>query len=225
MANSPHDNVSLAAIAALGDISRNKECRLLMLQDPNGVSVVRDLLSKCSSASKVSPALLLILHLLWDEEWRQLIVDLDDPPVEIVLIRWAMFDMKEIRRKSFQVRKCSEKHPPLLLQLLMDKFHAPKGPVEAEQAELKVQELQAKQENMPNWCSLEQKTHNHLEMNCLLRRSLMCLCHLTTIGEDRFERAGILHLAACLIDVPDPDMYGGAIVTMQNYGASYGKEV
>jgi MYND finger len=39
------------------------------------------------------------------------------------------------------------------------------------------------------------------------------------------KRAGVLHLVACLIDVPDHDVYSGAIFMIQNYCANNGEEI
>lgn len=75
---------STMSMEALGSISHVKDCRTIIFQDPTGLELVSAALSSKDGAM-VSPALLLILHLLRDEEWRKPLSSVE-PRIELTYV-------------------------------------------------------------------------------------------------------------------------------------------
>ena len=121
---------SVAAMHSLSDISRVKDCRTIMYQDEAGLDLVKKGLAT-NDAELISATLLLIVHLLWDqEEWSSPISSIE-PGLILTTIRWGLFAMREIIKRA-EVRKEerselsfkdneTEKIPDSELQLETDK--------------------------------------------------------------------------------------------------------
>jgi len=72
-----------------------------MLHDPSSLSLIQHSLASTDGA-QVSNCLFLVLHLLWDHEWRDVLLQM---PLEVTCIKWAAFSMSKIIERSKQCRK------------------------------------------------------------------------------------------------------------------------
>ena len=80
-ARSQNDEISALAMSGLSAISRAKDCRQVMLQQPNdeGLKMMKEALTS-KNATKASAAMLLTHHLVWDEEWCDALKDVVPKP-------------------------------------------------------------------------------------------------------------------------------------------------
>jgi len=94
---------SIKAMESLGTISRVKDCRTIMLQDDCGLVLVKKgLLTQ--DAEMFSATALLVLHLLWDEEWAEPLSSIE-PGVALTTIRWGLFAMNSIIERAEDRKK------------------------------------------------------------------------------------------------------------------------
>eukprot|EP00985_Skeletonema_marinoi_P007387 scaffold3233_cov128-Skeletonema_marinoi.AAC.2 len=91
---------SIKAMESLGTISRVKDCRTIMLQDDCGLVLVVN--PRCRN---VFATALLVLHLLWDEEWAEPLSSIEEPGVALTTIRWGLFAMNSIIERAEDRKK------------------------------------------------------------------------------------------------------------------------
>lgn len=224
---SQHILVAEKAVGGLAAISRVKDCRLLMLQHPDGVELVKKILAS-SHGPTVSKALLLVSHLLWDEEWRDPIFDIQGPSVEETALQWACYCMKRTREVAYATRKeqeeRNERNQEELVRIARQKFQATEGSVNHERFQLELDEFVSKSRSGPKWLDVEME--GAFRFTVTLRRVLLLLSHATHSDDaGRLMSVDALPLVACLFDIPDPDINGAAGSLMHNLMACMGKTV
>jgi len=212
---SQHPEVVAAAVGGLGQISRIKDCRTLLLQDPRGKESVREML-RSKNGRVVSPALLLVTHLLWDEEWRPAILGIQDPPLEKIIVQWAAFAFQKNLDKAVEWRTCEKRASKEMEQKIMHKVQA--GVVGNLQLVQEIKELKRTRENTLEWMEIDKyEWHpNILIGRCAL--SLSTLNHLMIA--QHMAQVGALRFVSCVIDSPNEDTHAPAAGVVRNMQAS-----
>jgi len=96
--------ISEQALSGLGQISRVKDCRRIMFQQPinDSINLIKEALT-CNSANKASAVMLLVIHLAWDKEWHQPLKKMK-PNIEDLIVRWATFCLHTILKRVKQLK-------------------------------------------------------------------------------------------------------------------------
>mmetsp|Transcript_48393 Transcript_48393/g.94565 ORF Transcript_48393/g.94565 Transcript_48393/m.94565 type:complete len:963 (-) Transcript_48393:88-2976(-) len=209
-------NVMAAAVAGLGQISRVKDCRTLILQHPSGTKLVQNMLTS-KNGNVVSPALLLLTHLLWDEEWRLPIKKMQDPPIENIVMKWAAFGLQQNLVRSAEMRQREESLTTEIGHTIASKCSPNIGKTKKLQLEHKLEELTRKRETVLKWTEIDQ-----LEWvpNQIISRCCILLSNLNHLNiAKKMVDAGAIRFAACCIDAPRDDTYlaaAGLVYNLQN---------
>ena len=186
---------SVAAMHSLSDISRVKDCRTIMYQDEAGLDLVKKGLAT-NDAELLSATLLLIVHLLWDqEEWSAPISSIE-PGLVLTTIRWGLFAMREIIKRA-EVRK-------------------------EERSELSLEDIET--EKMPDSELQLETDKNFGQLDQLLMRCLIILQVVSKIegGLEHFLLYDGLSFVSSCIDIRISHTLEAAIVAMRNAYSMFG---
>jgi len=227
-AKSDDDSISGAAVYGLSQISRFKDCRQIMLQQPNndGVELVKALLTS-NHANRASSALLLVLHLGWDEEeWGDSLRNIK-PGIETLCIKWAAFAMKAILKKAAEMKEAEARDQTMRMKEISKRFRATSlnasdGENDAtrkKRMELEANESKVQRENRTTWREIE--TEDQIDIVTLtLSRCLILLSSSLVMGNPamhaRLANIDYLHLASACIDSPIADACTGGLHTLRN---------
>lgn len=211
---------SFRAMEGLSDASRVKDCRQLMLQDPDCLEFLSATLSS-SDGSMVSPTLLLVLHLLWDVEWCVKLSDFE-PSLEKISMRWALYAMDAIIE-----REASSKRKKNLVKMNFMSTKA-KSLCAEDEEEKEILELRAKE------LELELKTHNvehetddmRTNLDSLLGRCVLIMSAVYKLdrGSEKIMSIGGLSLFALALEVKIGDTRRAACGGIMNALNSFGVE-
>ena len=228
-AKSPLKTVSREAMQGLGQISRVKDCRAIMLQE-KGVETCRDTLWS-DDPHVASSAMLLITHLLWDEEWRAPLADMK-PPMQEAAVKWGAYAALSLVKLADEKRKQALKRRDKLTSDMLSavRLRSSMNPAELRVYELeqeqKKREFSAKMANIAHHYELE-TAENGTWRSTMLNR---CVLMMGTMLHDpdaprRLLDAGGLGLVEACIDVPIEDTYSAAANFIGNLSAVDGDYV
>jgi len=192
LARSPSDRIASNALDALGQISRLKDCRRIMFQDPAGIELIAETLAS-SNGNRVSPCMLLLLHLLWDKEWRDPVMAIQ-PPAEQTTVKWAAFGMNEIVKRADAIRAKNAK-------IFAGKED---GTIDT------------------SWIALETSSYEGVNANLLMNRTMMVLLTMiqhSRESQDRLLKANVHILGATCLDIPAEATYRSAFGVLCNFQA------
>mmetsp|Transcript_22238 Transcript_22238/g.48305 ORF Transcript_22238/g.48305 Transcript_22238/m.48305 type:complete len:224 (-) Transcript_22238:684-1355(-) len=212
---------SVLAMKGLESISRVKDCRTIILQDSGGLDLVRKGLSSIDG-SLVSHTLLLVVHLLWDEEWS-LPLSTIEPRIELKTLEWGLFAMDKIINRA---EKKKEMHSGIMerWKSLQVKAFCLEDGEEKERLQRCAKEEQQKI-GKDHWLNLETE-ENRSPYDFLLGRALLVLslsCRLEN-GPIQLLRAGGLSLFSSCLDCPIMDTRTASIGGLHNTMAAIGVE-
>ncbi len=217
LSRSPIDRVGTEAITGLGQISRVKDCRQILFQEPGGVQLVQDMLAS-SNGEKVSNAMLLAVHLLWDEEWREPLLSIQ-PRIETIAVKWAGYGMKLLRAEAVRIREESDRKSKENDIKFMKRYSLPDGSLEKERLELEMNEVKAALENEVKWFELETEKARGNPANSAISRSIMLLNTMlhNKDAPARLMSVNSVALAAACLDIPIEDTHSGAATFLRNF--------
>jgi hypothetical protein len=214
--------VARAAMAGLGQISRVKDCRTIMLQE-DGVQMCQDTLWS-DDRSIASSALLLITHLLWDAEWRAPLAGMV-PPMEEAAVKWGAYAADSIVRLAAKKKVKHEKEKKEFMdrtfrEMVLER-NITRTPAEQRAHELETsqrrKEFAARRERTVGYLDLETQK-NQTWRTYMLNR---CLLLMSTMLHDpaaphRIARAGGMGLMEACLDTPVEDLYVSAAAFLGN---------
>merc|ERR1712038_1288368 len=142
----------MPAMQGLGQISRLREARQILFKRKDTLGVVRAMLSS-NNGDIASSTMLLIVHLLWDKEWRDPIMSIQ-PPIEDACLKWATFGMKCFCEKADENRVAWERVSKISKQNMIKCFHirmkVKKGTALSEEEEKELLEHEERDSQMKN---------------------------------------------------------------------------
>lgn len=189
MAQCSNNFAAVKALHALGNLTRVKDCRVLLLQDPQCVAMLQEQLLS-SSGERVSQTLLIVLHLMWDVEGQELFFAMKDPPIQKIVLQWAMFCMRSIIEISDSAR-------------------------EEEEARKEIGEFSGQSRR---WSEMESFSFSPVpEEVWMLGRCLMIFSLFMGVGPSTEFDETILQVAFCCIDLPSFDHHGAVFSLLHNY--------
>lgn len=159
---------------------------------------------------------MLLVHLLWDEEWRPPIASLvRDPSLEKIVVQWAAFCMQQLLIKSAELRMQGKAMEEEITAKLVSRCRiGQSNGAEAERIDLELEELKNKRDNECTWTAVHELG---IQENNILRRCMILLSTINHLGApERLLQVNAPHVAACCIDLPDEDANGGAVVFISN---------
>ena len=214
------------AMESLGNISRVKDCRTIMLQDESGLALVKSgLMTK--DAEMFSSTILLIVHLLWDEEWAEPLSSIE-PGVVSTTIRWGLFAMKSIIERA-ETRKNKRKEMGKKCNDLYWKASRMNDGDLKERTNREAEEVTKKiPENEFNLEMFIDGNPDHVAPldRLLLRCNLMLqVVNKLEGGYDELIQCGGLSLICSCIDIPIPGTLRAAVVAMRNAFILLGKDI
>jgi hypothetical protein len=200
------------AMEALATISRVKDCRMIMLQDEGGLELIKRCLST-KDAEMFSSTVLLILHLLWDEEWAEPLSSIE-PGVVSTSIRWGLFAMDCIIKRAEDRKKQRKAIIEKFRELDRKAWRLEEGDEkkraqrEAEEMRKKIPESELQLETGKNFTSLDR----------LLLRCCLILQVVSKLegGSDQLVQYGGLSLLSSCIDIPFRDTQSAAVIALRN---------
>lgn len=224
MARSPLEEVSSGAMRGLGQMSRLKDCRTLLLQLPDSVELIHDMLAS-SNGNTVSETMLLVVHLLWDEEWRDPLMRIT-PPIEVTAMKWALYSTTIIRDRAYDLRSSMSKKKRDFTSTLWKTKLVLEDQHELEKLKLQISEENIKVNNELQWLELETENWVDPAIPTLSRSMLMMstMCH-DYEAPKRLLEVNAPSLAAACLDVPLEDTTNAAIALLSNFVASCGKSI
>jgi hypothetical protein len=224
LARSESPRVAAEAASGLAQISRVKDCRTILFQHAGGVDLLQDMLAS-SEGNRVSEGMLLVVHLLWDEEWRDPLLKIE-PPIETTAVKWAAYAMQCIRDRADETRIASKKLTDEFMAKSLSQVRLSEGADSAAKAKLEVEikEMEVKIRRQLAWNKLEtMEGHGHIT-NLTLGRSLLLLSTMLhgNNAPQRVAKANGLALGAACLDVPVDDTNSAAANLIGNYLATAG---
>jgi len=222
-AGSDDDAISGAAVYGLSQISRFKDCRQIMLQEPNneGVELVKSLMTS-NHANRASSAMLLVVHLGWDEkEWGEPLRNMR-PGIETLCMKWAAFSMKTILKKAAEMKEAEARAQTMRVKEISERFRANSlkdDDTKKKRVELEANESKITRENTMSWRELE--TEDQVDIVTLtLSRCLILLSSALVMSNvpmsARLSKIDFLHLSSACIDSPIADASTGALHILRN---------
>ena len=223
LARTQPDEVVVEAMSGLAQISRAQDCRSFLLQQEDTTELLQTmLLSK--EGNKVSHTLLLIVHLLWDKDWRDPLIAIE-PPIEETAVKWGAFSMQQIRDRAEQARAATKKLQDDFMSKTLSKVTLSEiSTEEKKKLEIEVKKLERQLKKETAWNQLETDECFSYVANYTLSRSLLVLSTMVK-GKSAPERImkvnGLAFGAACL-DVPIDETNSAAANVIGNYVTSVG---
>ncbi len=210
--------ISALAMSGLAQMSRVRDCRKVILQQPGNEGLV--LVEKgltCKHANKASAAMLLALHLAWDEEWRDPLRSIK-PGIEKLCIKWATFCMASILEKAETLRVAEEKAKNSMTKELTD---FARMSINGSAQDIMDKEEKARNDNVEKWTDIETQEKAGI-INYTLSRSILLLSSSLLFREDLFHRlqqTDVLYLVSACNDIPIIDARNATATILNNYNA------
>lgn len=204
---------SIVSMDALAAISRVKDCRTIIFQHSGGLDLIRKALSS-SEGSLVSPTMLLILHLMWDEEWWHTLSTVE-PQIELQCARWGVFAMDRIVKRAETAKNEREEKRDAMLDMQIRAFRMENG-LEKDQL---LQSAKEEKEKLggDEWFGLESE-ENRSPIDSFLGRCLLVLSTFVKMndGPDRLLQVNALSFFSSCLDCPIVDIQAACIGGLHN---------
>jgi hypothetical protein len=201
------------AMESLGTLSRVKDCRTIMLQDEGGLTLVKRGFST-KDAGMFAATILLVLHLLWDEEWAEPISSIE-PGVTLTTIRWGLFAMNSIIARAEDRKEEKKKITDKIIDLQMDEWDMEEGD-EKERVRRERLELQM----MIPKCEfdLDENGQCVTKLDRLLLRCCLLMQVVNKIegGNNQLVQCGGLSFLSACIDIPAQDTQRAVVTAVRN---------
>ncbi len=202
------------AMESLASISRVKDCRTIMLQDEGGLELVKRALATKDSEMFAS-TILLVLHLLWDEEWAEPLSSIE-PGITSTTIRWGLFAMNSIIERAQDRVKEKEALCAEYNKLNQEAWDLDDGD-EKERMESERDEVLKK--FAAAGCEFELETSkNFTPLDRLLLRCCLMMQVVSKLegGPEQLVECGGLSLLSSCIDIPIRDTQVAAVTALRN---------
>ena len=161
-----------------------------------------------------SATALLVLHLLWDEEWAEPLSSIEEPGVALTTIRWGLFAMNSIIERA-EDRKKERKAMVAKFHELNQKTWCLDDGDEKERARREANEVQKR---IPeNEFQLE-TNENFTPLDRLLLRCCLLMQVVSKLrgGPDQLVQCGGLSLISSCIDIPIRETQSAVITALRN---------
>ena len=116
---SRNKNAAVAAVEGLVHMSRVRDCRLLLPQAPNGIALIGRIFQS-DNLTKLGPTLMLTTHLPWEADWVQPLLDMQNPPLEQIVVQSATTAMMVIQEEAYSLRDQSTRDKPVPQQAFVN---------------------------------------------------------------------------------------------------------
>mmetsp|Transcript_21365 Transcript_21365/g.31415 ORF Transcript_21365/g.31415 Transcript_21365/m.31415 type:complete len:1000 (-) Transcript_21365:172-3171(-) len=220
------DNAELnnTAMNGLAQISRTRDCRQVMLQQPDngGLKLVEEALTS-KNAISASAALLLAAHLAWDEEWREPLRNIK-PGIEELCLKWTAFSMDSIVKKAKGLKEKQDEETKECSANMLKSMSSKLSEEERKIFKQRLDELDKTREKALLSTEIETE-YNRDHLGYLMSRSLLLLSSVLMHSHDmiaRLKRTDYWHLISACIDIPIEELRNGTIISMHNFMNLFG---